>query len=224
MTSEEYIIGLISCLVFFAFIGGWKMLAYLKETKFRNNLFKKVGWIAEKEIYSIYYEDFVKLRSKELISYIIEEQHNMKININYCIDFNNETEKTYAEEILDSFKKDVTKSYFCGFLTTSKNICNLNSLEYYMYSLEAFFKRNSELYKPFFSDKIYKFQKEDGSDSYYTLTDFGRTYYKLYLISLMFIENNPKTRILFEYIDPKFKNRLMGYLESNEICFWTYRP
>lgn len=215
---------LIFCIAFFLLLAVWKEFDHIKKLRQQQNLFQKIGWIAEKDNRNMVYSEFVRLRDYDLLSYIIEEQHNLNIPKQFCIDYSNETQKKYAEEILNLHKDDVIKLYFSDFLTKSKNICKLNSLEYYFYSLYCFIYKELKEYRHY-QDKIYFGEKyTDNTHFSCKLTDFGRTYYKLYLISLMFIEGNEHTRKLFEYIDPKLKNRLMGYLENNEVVFWSYRP
>lgn len=217
---ESFIIGLLCLIFFFAYI----LLDHLNKLSRNHNMHLKIGWIAEKDNNMMCYKDSVRLRNKELILYILEEQHNLNVPKEFCIDFSNKKEIKNAEEILDLYKNDVIKSYFHGLLTKSKNICKLDSLEYYFYSLYNFIYEELDTYKND-QDKIYMNRKHiDDSYSICQLTNYGRTYYKLYLITNIFIENNKKTRKLFEYINPDLKKHIMEYLEKNEVCFWHYRP
>lgn len=215
---------LIPCLLFFTFLCSWRLFDYFKKSYMNNNMFKKVGWIAEKDCHMICYSDNVRLRDSDLISYIIKEQSNLEIPKDLYIDYSNETEKKNAEEILNIHKADVIKSYFCDFLTKSKNVCKLNSNEYYFYSLNCFIHKELNEYKHH-QDKIYS-DKEYTDKTHFTcqLTDYGRTFYKLYLITLIYTEKNENIKKLFEYINPKLKMNIMEHLKTNEISFWTYRP
>ncbi|MBE7053427.1 MAG: hypothetical protein E7391_04040 [Ruminococcaceae bacterium] len=212
------------CIVFFAFLGGWRFYEHLKKLHYNQNMFKKVGWIAEKENITMYYDSSVDLRNEELLYYIMQEQSNSNLSKEFRVNFANDSEKKYAEEILEYHRKSVIKSYFSNFLTKTKNICKLNSLEYYLYSLYNFICDELNEYKHN-QDKIYE-NKEWLDETYFTcqLTDYGRTYYKLYLITHLFIIKNEKTRLLFEYINPEQKNNIMKYLQNNEVKFWSYRP
>lgn len=216
--SENVILALVPIIFFCAWF-----IPRCKDNIYKANLFYKVSWIAEKRHPMVYYKD-VDLRHEELIYYIVKEQRRLNIPEHLCIDFSNENEKNYAEEILTLHKNEVIKSYFSNFLAKSKNIRKLDSLEYYLYSLHRFLNNELNEYKTN-QDKIYGDQ--DYSDMPYircTLTDFGRTYYKLFLITQMFIENNEKTRNLYKYINPEQKNHITEQLEKNEVVFWRYRP
>ena len=215
--------GFVSAIVPIFLISGWIIFDKTRNLYQCQNLFQKVGWIAEKEYRTVCYSDSVRLRNMELISYIAEEQQSLSINENLRIDFSNEAERKNIEEILNLHKADVIKSYFHGFLSKSKNICKLNAKEYYFYSLYCFIYKELKEYK--YQDEIYK-DKEYTDKTHFNckLTDYGRAYYKLYLITQMFVENNERTKKLFEYINPKLRNQIADYLNKNEVGFWSYRP
>ena len=215
--------GLICTLITLIIIFAWRLFEYLKKLQRNQDMFKKVGWIAEKECNTMCYSDSVRLRDMELISYIMEEQKKLNLPKRFCLDYSNDNEKKDAEEILNLHKNDVIKSYFHGLLTISKNIYKLSSLEYYFYSLYCFIYKELDEHK--YQDK--KYTNEEYTDKTYfscQLTDYGRTYYKLYLITFMFIEKNEKTRKLFKYINHEHKQHIAKNLDKNEVQFWTYRP
>lgn len=216
----ENVITALVPIMFFFFI--W-FIPRCKDYIYKADLYKKIGWIAEKSHPMNYYKD-VDLRNEELVYYIMQEQRRLSIPEQLRIDFSNESEKKDAEEILTLHKNDVIKSYFSGFLSKSKNICKLNSIEYYFYSLYSFIDNELNEYKSY-QDEIYG-DKEYLEKNYFrcTLTDFGRIYYKLYLISLLYIEKNKRTRMLYEYINPEHKDHITEYIEKNEVVFWRYRP
>ncbi len=212
---SEVLIGVIWCLLFSAFIVGWKVFDNLKELYSRNNIFQKVGWIAERCNNAFVYKDSVALRDKELVSYIIQEQNNMKIPKDYHLDYSNETEKINVDEILELHKNDVIKSYFHDFIKRDKVFCNLNSLEYYMFSLTCFLQQKLKG-----NDKIYtKREYTDESNYYRMLTDYGIAYYKLYLITTMFCRGNDKIKMLVGGINT---NVIMEHLKNNKVEFWSY--
>ena len=200
------------------FIIGWQLFVHIKKFYLSKDMFKKIGWIVIKENNMRCYSNNVRLRSKELISYFYEEQRNLNIPDNLQLDYSNEVEKVDAEKILEAHRNHVIKSYFSDDLIKNKNIYSLNSLEYYMYSLHCFLHPEITKHRDN-RDKIYSFKSADKPYSHYTLTDYGRTYYKLYLITLMFLEKNEKTQKLFEYIDPKHKNHIIDDLQNNETSF-----
>lgn len=186
-------------LLFFALLGGWKLFDHFKKLSRNENLFKKVGWIAEKESYSVCYSDRVKLRDKDLLSYLIEEQSELDIPKQYRIDFSNNSEIKNVEEILKFHKNKVVESYFQDCLSNSRKICQLKPLEYYFFSLYCF---------------LYKEVDKGNSSFKWNLTDYGRAFFKLYLITNIFVEKNENTRKLFEYINPNLKNITMNHLEK----------
>lgn len=195
---------------------------YYHITKLNNskNLYKKVAWIAEKEHPNKYSK--LRLRDFKLTEYIEIEQNNQNIPDEFRIDFSNETEKEYLNTILNNHREHVIKSYFYGWLNESKQIYNLDSLEYYFFSLQCFVYDNLSNYKDngayekeeYISDWQFKCQ----------LTEYGRIYYKLDLITYTYVVNNKKTLKAFKYIDTTRKNYIMEILEKNEACFFNYRP
>ena len=205
------------CLLFSALMSGIKLFDYCQKSHRSQNIFKKVGWIVEREHPMSCYSEMVRLRDEELIYYVLQEQTKMDLQKEFFLDYSNEAERMYAEKILNYHKEYVVKFYFSDFLMKNKNICKLNSLEYYMFSLYMYLNNNADTNA--FHGEIYKFEKSEKPYSYYTLTDFGRAFYKIYLITLIFTESNEKTKKLFKYIDPNFKNHIMDYLKKNEVSF-----
>ena len=198
MASET--LGNMACvLIGFALLGGWRLFDHFKKLSRSENIFKKVGWIVEKESYSVCYSDRVNLRDKDLISYLIEEQSKLNIPKQHRIDFSNNSEIKNVEEILKFHKNKVVESYFQDFLSTSRNICKLKPLEYYFFLLYCF---------------LYKEVDKGNSSFKWNLTDYGRAFFKLYLITNIFVESNENTRKLFEYINPNLKVLTMEHLEK----------
>lgn len=173
---------LICTIIFFVIIFSWKLFDYFIKLYRNQNMYKKVGWIAEKDRHNICYSEFVRLRDYELLSYIIEEQNKLNLSKEFCIDYSNEKEKQDAEELLNIHRAEVIKNYFHGFLISNKVICKLNSLEYYIFSLfnhvDNLIVKNSRYH------------------------DFNKTHYKLYLITRKFCEINSKITISSS-INPK---------------------
>ena len=192
----------------------------MKKLYRNHNMYKKIGWIAEKEKTTVAYGNTdASLRSEYLIYYIVQQQRELDIPKQYCIDISNETEKANVEEILNVHKNDVVKSYFHDFLKKDKVFCKLNSLEYYMFSLNCFLQKNLENYE--YIDKIYSSREYTDKTHYHRqLTDYGRTYYKLYLITKMFCKENEKTKMLIGGIN---SNSIMENLKNNKVEFWSYR-
>lgn len=212
---SEYVLGVICSLIFIAIMAGWKFFDNFKELYSMQNIFIKVAWIAERYNNSFVYKESAALRDKELVSYIIQEQHNLQIPKDYHIDDSNETEKTNIETILNIHKNDVIKSYFHNFLKRDKVFCKLDSLEYYMFSLNCFLQKNLKG-----NDSVYsKREYTDEANYYRLLTDYGRAYYKLYLITTLFCRRNDKTKNL---VGGSNTNVLMKYLKTNKVEFLSY--
>lgn len=196
-------------------MGIWKLFDHFRKFNYNEQLFKNVGWIAEKDCLSVCYSGRVRLRDHDLISYIFQEQQNLAIPEDLRIDCSNKSEKASIEKILTNHKNKTMTNYFSDFLVGNKKICKLNSLEYYFYSLYCFIHKELNEYK--YQDEIYM-DKEYTDKTHFKckLTDYGRAYYKLYLITCMFVEKNEKTRKLFEHINPKLKSQIMEYLRANK--------
>lgn len=187
----------------------------------KQNFHEKVAWISD--IY--YFPGGMRpsyLRDWKLYKYIETEQRNLQIPQQYCIDFSSETEKEYLSQILNKHKEHVIEYYFCNRLKETKDIYELKSVEYYFFSLHCFVYDNLSEYK---DNDAYK-KKEYISDWNFKcqLTEYGRTYYKLYLIAQLYVENNEHIQKLFEYVDTEKKNHIMEVLEKNETQFLQYRP
>lgn len=210
--SPETLESLVCVLIFFAFLGGWRLFDHFKKHSCNENIFKKVGWIAEKESYSVCYSDRVKLRDKDLLSYLIEEQCKLNIPEDLYIDDSNEIEKEHLEKIIGSHRNNVVESYFLDFLKKDKEICKLTSLEYCMFSLVCFLNKKNNYKFEIFEPREYT----DNNRYYCQLTDFGRAWYKLYLITTMFCKMNEKTKTLIGSIN---SNNIMNSLKNNKVEF-----
>jgi hypothetical protein len=134
----------------------------------------------------------------------MEEQNKLKLSKEFCIDFSNESEKKNVEEILNFHKSKVVESYFHGFLSKSRKVCQLTSLEYYFFSLYCF---------------LYKEVDKGNSSFKWDLNDYGKAFFKLYLITNIFVESNENTRKLFDYINPNLKKLTMEHLEKINLHY-----
>ena len=196
------------------------VIGYTRKCILNYSLFKKVGWI----IAPFRARNLPSRDMTSLLEVIIYKQQDLKIPKEFRLK-DDKTEIKYTEEILEVFKQHISKQYFGGYLSNSQKIRNLHEDWYFMYRLFVFCEEYSDYNNNYkFHDKIYKYKSTDGSYHTHSLTDYGTTLYKLYLISLLYVENNPYTCKLYEYIDPKLKEHLKSYLEKNEVVFWTYRP
>ena len=187
--------------------------------KFYNskNLYKKIAWISEKEPLNFCSKGEIALRDFELIDYIQREQNILNIPKQYCINFSDNTEKNNLIQILNSHKERVVKSYFLNMLTESDEIYRLENIEYYFYSLYCYISNilceynPSDIYhnKEYTSDCVFKCQ----------LSDVGRVYYKLQLITQLYIGNNKNIRDPYgNGIDYRINN-IKEHLDKNEVVF-----
>ena len=194
------------------------VIIYLKKCVLNYSLFKKVGWIIapnrERNLPSRY--------TTSLLDEIIYKQQDLEIPIEFWKLRDNNTKIKYTEEILEVFKKNLSELYFGGYLSNTQKIRNLREDWYFMYRLFVFLGKYSEYDNSKLRDKIYKYESTDDSYHTHSLTDYGITFYKLYLISLLYVENNPYTRKLYQYIDPKLKEHLKSYLNTKKVTFWSY--
>ena len=186
---------------------------FLKK-KYTKDLFNKVSWIIDKSS---------SIRNDDLVNYIEREQYNLKVENNCCIDFSNESEKSFVCEIIETHKQFISDSFFCDSLTKDKFFYNLDCLEYYMFSLRGFLEKKQLETNKFNDIVLYRFFSKEGSYTTHKLTDDGVLYKKLFYITTLFCVNNEK-------INPSFTNpkstlkSIKENLEKKEISFWSYRP
>lgn len=214
---EDWVYSVITIIVFISI----PIIGYFKKCILNYSLYKKVGWI----IVPWRERNLPSRDTTSLLDEIIYKQQDLKIPKEFRLALrDNEIEIKHTKEILEDFKKYISEQYFGGFLSNTIKIRNLHADWYFMYSLYEFSEEHAKYDNCKLRDKIYKYESTDGSYHTYSLTDYGRTFYKLYLISLLYVENNCYTRKLYEYIDTKLKEHIKSHLDSNEVTFWSYRP
>lgn len=166
-----------------------------KKRKYALDLFDKLRWIAIKSSYgSIFINDerrtLKEVRDRDLIDYIINEQQNLKIENDYCIDDSNKFEKNFICEILDAHTKEVIENFFCDSLKKEKIFFHLNFFEYYMLSLRNFLDEKLLNRNDFNNIILYNFFRQDGRYKIYKLTEHGFMFHKLLFIVTLFCTNN----------------------------------
>lgn len=184
------------------------------------DMHKKVAWIS-----NIYYFNLTPshLRTYELAECIEIQQRKLNISHQYCIDFSNENEKEYLSQILNKHKEQVIRDYFYNDNPkSSKGIYELTSLEYYFFSLHCFVYDNTSNYKD--TESYGKKEYISNWEFKCQLSEYGRVYYKLELITRSYIESNDKVQKLFTYIDKERRNHVIEVLDKNEVGFLSYRP
>lgn len=149
-------------------------------------------------------------------------QNNEDLQELYRIDFSNESEIEDYKKILGAHKKHILEDYFSGRLLASKDIYNLNVSEYYFFSLNSFIGNKLSAY----SDEGMYSSKEYVSEYKFKcqLTNYGKAYYKLYLITNSYLQNNKNIQKLYKYVDNEKGKHIMECLDKNEVHFLEYRP
>ena len=210
---EDIIPGVITVSIFLLI----PIISYAIKCILNYNLFKKVGWI----LVPFRERSLPSRCNTSLVEEILYKQQKLKISKEFWLGDN---EIKHIEEILEVFKKDIYKLYFGGCLSNTQKIRNLHEDWYFMYRLFVFAEKYSEYDNYELRDKIYKLETRNSSYHTHNLTDSGIAFYKLYLISLLYVENNSYTRKLYKYINPKLKEHLQSYLITKKVTFWSYRP
>lgn len=208
---------LVFAALFFALI---PIIIYIKKCVLNYSLFKKVGWIITPNRERSLHDRC----GTSLLDIIIINQQDLEIPREYRLSRDNKAEIEYTKEILGVFKNYVSEEYFGGYLLNTQAIRNLHDDWYFMYSLFVFTEKYAQYDNYELREKIYKYESRNGPYYTHSLTDYGRTFYKIYLISLLFVESNPYTSKLYKHIMPQLKEHIKSYLDSNHITFWSYRP
>lgn len=217
MTMEDMIFDVIAVSIWILI----PIIIYLKKRVLNYSLFEKVGWII-----APYRERNLHDRNTtSLLDELVYKQQDLELPREYRLELrDNKTEIENTQEILEVFKKYISEQYFGGYLSNTLKIRVLNDDWYFFYSLFEFIKKYAEYDNYELRDKMYKYESTDGSYHTHSLTDYGRAFYKLYLISLLYVESNPYILKLYKYIDPELKEHLKSHLDNNEVTFWNYRP
>lgn len=212
MTLETVMPTLLAILfVFFVWF-----IPYYTEKRQKEHLFTCIQFIQEKaETKSEY----------DLYSFVQSQQAKMKLfehKQEYILNNNNEQEKLYAKEILETFANNIIKSYFNGLRYTDKKCYKLNDREHSMFSLWCFLSKDYDTMDWKLKDKVYTDREEiDSTHFNLLLSDFGRAYYKLYYIATKFCEENYYTKDSYRVTTSK---HIEDYLKNNKVGFWRYRP
>lgn len=172
------LIGVVIILVFVVIVMAFKMRELYREKQ----LHRWVSWI---------------MVSNALWTYISDAQHELGINKEYRISY--EQEWDIVKEILEEFQSYTAQSYFKGCLKTIKSKYEISGEHYFMLLLQSFL-REHECDNKFLDYDMHKKRicyKEYGSDqswnrpydATYTLTDFAIIYHKLYYVSHVYCKN-----------------------------------
>lgn len=137
------------------------------------------------------------LQNTDLSDVIHKQQLHLNIEKQY--QFIQKSEKENLIKILNLFKKEISDYYLSDRLLLKLEFMQLNETEYFMYLLLRFLLSNDvDNNRIFFHEYGVEMYKEilvldsgdTHRDSIYTLTDFSKSYYKLFAIVLTYCENN----------------------------------
>ena len=149
----------------------------------KNKLFKNISWIKNTDLFNIL--------------------HNQQLQLNvekpYRFSISQENEKENLKKIINLFKKEIINDYFNNRLTMPIKLIHFTEAEYFMYMLRNFLLINDvNTYNVFFQEYGIEMYNEElvsdrgdtNRDYIYTLTDFSKTFYKLFVTVLIYCENN----------------------------------
>ena len=218
--------GIICLTLWILLIVGHHVYKIVRESIYRKDYYRKIGWITQKEKLGRFYNPTVNLRDEDLLYYIKKQEDKLKISESYRIDSSSEQVKKDIDEILKVFQNDKLEDYFSDLLKKERRFLKLTSLEYFMFSLGCFlssfvaidyYDRNH----PEFKDKIYSSREyTDNSNFNEHLTDFGITCYKLLLITQVFLQKNEKFKKFDLRLDSDYT---MSIIDRKKAGFWSYR-
>lgn len=210
---------LIITIIFLEIFFGWFFYGSFIKIYRNQNISQKIGWIVIDQDYKNSNSSSlgIHLRSLPLESYITNEQTKLDIPDKFKFSYSNEFEMKNLKKLLSVYKENVIDEYFRGFLSNSKKLCSLPSSMYFIVSLFGYLGEQLSTDKSTIKFEVYDYKDNDDSYSFYTLTEFGRVCYKLYLITVVYIKNNPSTD--FVHVDTQLKDCITEYLEKNEVAF-----
>lgn len=149
----------------------------------KNKLINNISWI----------------KNTNLLDILNNQQIRLNIEKQYRFSLLQEPEKENLNKILNLFKKETLDDFFNNRLTLPFKLIWFNETEYFIYMLWNFLLINDV-------DKNHTFLWEYGIEMYneelvyegghthrdyiYTLTDFSKSYYKLFITVLTYCENN----------------------------------
>lgn len=211
LINTIYTIALIAALAFVCWLHSSVLKSRKKELD--DSLFEKVAWCVTED-------GNRKYRSfDELIVYVYNFQSR---NIEQEYRILEDQEIAIAKEILEHFRKDLSRNYFNKVLVINKEISRFTNEEYFMFSLCAFLRKN-ECETEFNRNEKFKHVSHEpymgGTLTLYELTDYGRSYMKLLYIAARYCENSTqinKTKI-YKCDDVR------RILDSNQITISCYR-
>lgn len=181
---EELLAPIIIILVFvFIFL-----FSKLREFYRDRSLRELVAW-------SVSTDDHIRC-NLSLSNYIVNAQIKLSLPQEHRVLGSVETD--YMKEILAEYQRDLSQSYFEGYLKLIKSKYAIPGEHYFMYTLQSYLDDHQCDYE-FIGHDMHKKRisyKEYGScgvthfDATYSLTDFAIVYHKIYYIAYLFCKNS----------------------------------
>lgn len=131
-----------------------------------------------------------------LSDYIVKAQNKLSLPQEYRI--SSDVERNYMNDILAAYQKDLTQSYFKGYLKMIKSKYVVPGEVYFMYSLYTFLSDHQCDYE-FLKHNMHKeriFYKEYGSwgathfDATFAVSDFAIVLHKMHYITCVYCRRN----------------------------------
>lgn len=127
-----------------------------------------------------------------LLSRIRSSSNNIEID---CLI--NSSDISYAEDILSSYQRDISRLYWKDDLTSSFRFITMQDTDYFFFSLFCYLQKHKSDY--FIGDNKMQtyLSKEDNGICIHQLTDYGVVFYKIMYISKFYCLNNKRLKNLF---------------------------
>lgn len=169
-------VGVISALILIVFWVGYFLVTKYRKLSWKNELSERVSWIVSD-----------KKRDMSLWKYVWNAQNHCKIAEQYRIATDEEWQ--LVREILEEFKKDLSRNYFDGVLKAPiKSKYVINEEQYLMLYLCSFLKErqcNGEFLGYEMHDEIieHNYYGYSNFSATYRISDFAVVYHKLLYIA-----------------------------------------
>lgn len=133
-----------------------------------------------------------------LFEHIANAQVALQLPAEYCII--EQYEWDYVRIIVSEFQKQLVRSYFREQLTMKKFMHGMRGEDYFMYKITAFLHElhvenrflDYDMHKKRLSYKEYGSWGGPLYDATYSLSDFGRTFFKLYYTTYLFCKESKR--------------------------------
>jgi hypothetical protein len=161
----------------------------------------------------------------ELYLAVLNAQYNDSIDKTYRI--LEESEKQYANEIIEAYQKDIMRSYFKGHLKLPKSKYVINTEDYFMLALYSFLSEHQcdyeflghNMHEERISYKSYGNDIGSGFDATYSLSAFATVFHKIHFISYMYCKQHDNLRV---FVPDWNEKHLKEILDTKQIHLSRY--